>query len=164
MPVGNTPPTNPATNALSPSTRLNKGSIANMSNIKSLFVTRLYQAGLSEFGTPIDADELENSCLAIAEDDEAGQDWCEENNFPGYTSYASLTDLAWRFPIFKDITDSLDQHVAAFAKDLDFDLDGRALKLEVGRVAGRLSDSAYAGGWPREGGSSECYSRPSSDR
>ena len=44
------------------------------------------------------------------------------------------------------------------------DQNGRALKLEVGRVAGRLSDSAYAGGWPREGGSSECYSRPSSDR
>lgn len=101
-----------------------------MSNISSLFVTRLYRAALSEFGTPVDADELENSCLSIAEDDEAGQDWCEANDFAGYTSYASLTDLAWRFPIFKDITDSLDQHVAAFAADLQFDLDGRKLVLE----------------------------------
>ena len=101
-----------------------------MSNITSLFVTRLYRAALSEFGTPVDADELENSCLSIANDDEAGQDWCEANDFPGYTSYASLTDLAWRFPIFKDITDSLDQHVAAFAADLQFDLDARKLVLE----------------------------------
>ncbi|MBU2867647.1 TIGR02466 family protein [Pacificibacter marinus] len=101
-----------------------------MPDISSLFVTRLYRAALSEFGTPVDADELENSCLSIAEDDEAGQDWCEANDFAGYTSYASLTDLAWRFPIFKDITDSLDQHVAAFAADLQFDLDDRKLVLE----------------------------------
>ncbi len=101
-----------------------------MSNITSLFVTRLYRAALKEFGTPVDADKLENSCLSIAEDDEAGQDWCEANDFPGYTSYASLTDLAWRFPIFKDIVDSLDQHVAAFAADLQFDLDDRKLVLE----------------------------------
>lgn len=101
-----------------------------MPDIKSLFVTRLYRAALSEYGTPVDAGELENSCLSIAEDDEAGQDWCEANDFAGYTSYASLTDLAWRFPIFKDIVESLDQHVAAFATDLQFDLDDRKLVLE----------------------------------
>ncbi len=98
--------------------------------IKSLFATRLYRAALSDHGKPIDADELEASCLAIAEDDEAGQDWCEENGYPGYTSYASLTDLPWRFPIFKDLRKALNKHVAAFAKDLDFDLGGKKLKLD----------------------------------
>lgn len=101
-----------------------------MSEIESLFVTRLYRASLSEFGTPIEAAELEASCYSIAEDDEAGQDWCEKNGYPGYTSYASLTDLAWRFPIFADVIEALDKHVAAFAQDLEFDLDGRELKLE----------------------------------
>ena len=101
-----------------------------MSQIESLFATRLYRAALSELGPKIDADELENSCLVIAEDDEAGQDWCEENAYPGYTSYASLTDLPWRFPIFADLVKSLDLHVAEFAKDVQFDLDGRALVLE----------------------------------
>jgi len=101
-----------------------------MSQIESLFVTRLYRAALSEFGTPVDQDELETSCYTIAEDDEAGQAWCEQNSYPGYTSYASLTDLPWRFPIFKEIVESLDQHVAAFAEDLEFDLDGRKLVLE----------------------------------
>ena len=101
-----------------------------MSQIRSLFVTRLYQAQLSEHGPSIDPAELEDSCYSIAEDDEAGQAWCEENGYPGYTSYASLTDLGWRFPIFADLTKSLDAHVAAFAEDLEFDLDDRPLKLE----------------------------------
>ncbi len=100
-----------------------------MSQIESLFVTRLYRAALNEFGD-IPADELETSCLSIAEDDEAGQDWCEENGYPGYTSYASLSDLPWRFPVFGDLVAALDRHVAAFAEDLEFDLDGRDLKLE----------------------------------
>ena len=97
-----------------------------MTTIRSLFVTRLYHAQLGD----IDADELRASCYSIAEDDEAGQEWCEENDFPGYTSYASLTDLPWRFPIFAEVKDALDGHVAAFAEDLAFDLDGRDLVLE----------------------------------
>ena len=101
-----------------------------MTKIDSLFVTRLYRAALSEQGQPIDPDELENTCYSIAEDDEAGQNWCEENGYPGYTSYASLDDLPWRFPIFKDLVKVLDKHVAAFAKELAFDLGGKKLKLD----------------------------------
>jgi uncharacterized protein (TIGR02466 family) len=101
-----------------------------MSLITSLFVTRLYKAKLSEFGEAPDQGELENSCLTIADDDVAGQEWCDENNFPGYTSYASLDDLKWRFPIFEDLVKLLDKHVAAFVEDLQFDLDGRKIVLE----------------------------------
>jgi uncharacterized protein (TIGR02466 family) len=100
-----------------------------MASISSLFVTRLYRAALSEAGA-IDPAELEAACYSIAEDDEAGQAWCEENGYPGYTSYASLTDLPWRFPIFADVVSALDGHVAAFTENLAFDLDGRALALE----------------------------------
>ncbi|OOY24548.1 hypothetical protein BMI91_11025 [Thioclava sediminum] len=98
--------------------------------IESLFVTRLYRAALSEFRPKVDTGELEASCYAIAEDDEAGQNWCEENGYPGYTSYASLTDLPWRFPIFADMVKALDKHVAAFAEDLQFDLGEGKLVLE----------------------------------
>ena len=101
-----------------------------MSDIKTLFVTRLYRAQLSEMGKAVDRNELENSCWCIANDDEAGQEWCEENGFPGYTSYASLTDLGWRFPIFADLIKVLDKHVAAFVKDLDFDLDDKKITLD----------------------------------
>lgn len=100
-----------------------------MARISSLFVTRLYRARLADFGST-DLAELDASCRSIAEDDEAGQAWCAENGYPGYTSYASLTDLPWRFPVFADAVAALDQHVAAFAEDLEFDLDGKRLALE----------------------------------
>ncbi|WP_299829219.1 TIGR02466 family protein [uncultured Roseobacter sp.] len=101
-----------------------------MSTIDSLFVTRLYRAPLSEKKPAIDTAEVEASCWSIAEDDEAGQNWCDENGYPGYTSYASLTDLPYRFPIFKDLVKCLDKHVKSFATDLAFDLGDRPLKLE----------------------------------
>lgn len=101
-----------------------------MSTIDTLFVTRIYRGRLSEKRPAIDAAELEASCWSIAEDDEAGQNWCDENGYPGYTSYASLTDLPYRFPIFKDLVKCLDKHVKAFAKELAFDLEGKPLMLE----------------------------------
>ena len=101
-----------------------------MSQLRSLFATRLYHAALSQHAPQVSFDELESTCYSIAEDDEAGQDWCEREGYPGYTSYASLTDLPWRMPIFADLVKALDAHVAAFAKDLEWDLDGRALELE----------------------------------
>ena len=101
-----------------------------MAQIESLFVTRLYRAQLSELGKGVDAAELEATCLSIAEDDEAGQQWCEDNGYPGYTSYASLADLPWRATIFKDLVKVLDKHVAAFAKDLAFDLGDKKIKLD----------------------------------
>ncbi len=101
-----------------------------MTQIDSLFVTRLYRAALSELGKAPKPDDLEDACLGIAEDDTAGQDWCEKHAFAGYTSYASLNDLPWRFPIFKDLVKALDGHVAAFAKELQFDLGGKKLRLD----------------------------------
>ena len=74
--------------------------------------------------------ELEKSCWSIAQDDEAGQKWCDENNYPGYTSYASLSDLTWRSPFFEELKKLLDLHVKIFVEELDFDLEGRNLKLE----------------------------------
>ncbi|ETX14124.1 hypothetical protein OCH239_04560 [Roseivivax halodurans JCM 10272] len=101
-----------------------------MADIRSLFATRLYRARLDAFQPEVDARELEASCLSIAEDDEAGQDWCEREGYPGYTSYASLTDLPWRFPIFADLVKALDKHVMAFAEDVQFDLGDKGLVLE----------------------------------
>lgn len=97
-----------------------------MSKTRSLFVTRLYQSRL----VGIDHGELETSCVSIAEDDEAGQKWCEDNDFPGYTSYASLSDLPWRFPVFEAMKAELDRHVGQFAQDLAFDLGEKPLMLE----------------------------------
>lgn len=100
-----------------------------MASTTPLFVTRLYRATLNDLAKPkVDYDELFQSCQAIADDDEAGQTWCEENDYPGYTSYASLDDLPWRFPVFKALEKALDRHVAAFVEELGFDLGERKLK------------------------------------
>ena len=100
-----------------------------MAEITSLFVTRLYRATLNELAKKkVDYAEHEDACLGIAEDDTAGQKWCEKHGYPGYTSYASLNDLPWRSPIFADLEKALDKHVAAFVKDLGFDLGGKKLK------------------------------------
>ena len=100
-----------------------------MAKTKLLFSTPLYHASLSE-SENFDMDELEKSCWSIAQDDEAGQKWCDENNYPGYTSYASLSDLTWRSPFFEELKNLLDLHVKTFVEELDFDLEGRNLKLE----------------------------------
>ena len=100
-----------------------------MAKTKLLFSTPLYHASLANSGN-FDMGELEKSCWSIAQDDEAGQKWCDENNYPGYTSYASLSDLTWRSPFFEELKNLLDLHVKTFVEELDFDLEGRNLKLE----------------------------------
>ena len=100
-----------------------------MSDILDLFITRIYHSPINKYGIEINSSELEATCYSVANDDGAGQDWCEKNNYSGYTSYASLDDLPWRFPIFKDLAKALDLHVADFADELQFDLDDRPLVL-----------------------------------
>jgi uncharacterized protein (TIGR02466 family) len=100
-----------------------------MAVIETLFVTRLYRADLEPVRDRLNAD-LDGACRSIAQDDEAGQRWCRKHGYPGYTSYASLSDLPWRFPVFGDLVRRLDRHVAAFGKALELDLKGRKLALD----------------------------------
>lgn len=99
-----------------------------MAEIKTLFVTKLYRDELAEAEAPLA--EIDATCRSLAEDDEAGQAWCHKHGYPGYTSYASLNDLPWRFPAIKKLVKALDRHVAAFAKELELDLGRDKLKLD----------------------------------
>ena len=92
------------------------------------FPTPIYRALLAgQPGMP-DLDELDALCRSLALDDEAGRRWCRKHGYAGYTSYASLDDLDWRFPAFASLGALLDRHVAAFAKSLDYDLGRERLK------------------------------------
>ena len=95
-----------------------------MAKSQALFVTRLYRAGIAP---PRD---LEGTCLAIAAEDKAGQRWSREHGYGGYTSYASLNDLPLRASIFADLDAAIARHVATFARELQFDLGVRKLKLD----------------------------------
>lgn len=97
-----------------------------MPAIDTLFATRIYRASL---GTRA-ARDIARASLLLARSDKAGQAWCRANDYLGYTSYASLNDLPWRFPEFAALVKRIDRHVAAFADALDFDLAGRTLELD----------------------------------
>jgi uncharacterized protein (TIGR02466 family) len=102
-----------------------------MTSIDTHFVTRIYRTALTGAGAKRLLADLESASLSVAADDTAGQRWCEDHAYPGYTSYASLNDLPQRMPPFADLAKILDRHVAAFAKAVDFELGGRKLMLDA---------------------------------
>src|SRR3954466_9744703 len=91
---------------------------------QSLFVTRLYKGRIAVPGG------LETTCLGIAAEDKAGQRWSREHGYGGYTSYASLNDLTQRASIFADLERAIVKHVSGFARELQFEIGGRKLKLD----------------------------------
>ena len=97
-----------------------------MPQIENLFVTQLYRAqitGQAHVG-------LLETCLGIAGEDRAGQAWSRKNAYPGYTSYASLTDLPVRASVFATLIKRIDTHVDRFARALELDLGDRRLRLD----------------------------------
>lgn len=94
--------------------------------IETLFVTRVYRAKLGGSAERLRGD-IARSAAVVAAEDKAGQRWARDHGYPGYTSYASLNDLAWRDPVFAELVTNLDQHVASFARALGLDLGRRPL-------------------------------------
>ncbi len=86
---------------------------------RDLFVTRLYQAELGDAELLAD---LAHSIRSLAADDRAGQRWCRDKAYKGYTSYASLNDLPRRDPMIGDLVRQLGTHASRFAQELAFDL------------------------------------------
>lgn len=74
---------------------------------------------------------LETCAWVLSDEDTAGNDWCEREGYPGYTSYASLDDLPARFPEFAALKTHLDAAAAKFAAALHWDMDGLALELDA---------------------------------
>jgi uncharacterized protein (TIGR02466 family) len=99
--------------------------------LRLLFPTPIYEATLStDRGFENFNGELHAACRMLAEEDAAGRAWCAEHGYAGYTSYASLNDLPRRASVFADLKRKLDRHVAAFARELAFDLGAGRLKLD----------------------------------
>jgi len=86
---------------------------------RSLFATQLYEA---ELGDEALLHELAHSIRSLAQDDRAGRRWSRDHHYPGYTSYASLNDLAKRDPAIARLAKTLAGHAAAFARESEFDL------------------------------------------
>jgi len=108
-----------------------------------LFVSTVYRAPLG--GGKSLVDDLAQAALSLAEDDTAGQQWCEDNSYLGYTSYASLNDLAWRMPPFKVLAKRLQTHANRFADLVQWDMGDRALVLDSLWVNVLPPDAGHAG-------------------
>lgn len=93
---------------------------------QTLFATRLYKTQLSRARNLI----LEKTCLGLAAEDRAGQRWARDHGYGGYTSYASLNDLTRRASVIEELERDIARHVALFARDAQFELGGRKLKLD----------------------------------
>lgn len=97
--------------------------------IHSLFPTRVYAAPLQATGTQAFNARLLRECAQYAADDHAGREWSRQRYPGGYTSYGSLNRMHTLSPTFAQLGRKLLRHVAAFARELEFDLDGRELEL-----------------------------------
>ena len=96
--------------------------------LKTLFPTLVKEAAI---GCEDLRDQLEAVCWLLEDEDTAGNDWCDAEGYDGYTSYASLDDLPERFPEFAELKSLLDTQVAAFAKELHWDMGGFRLELDA---------------------------------
>ena len=92
----------------------------------ALFPTLVYTAALRSPGLN---ERLLKECKQLRLDDEAGRGWSEQNYPGGYTSYASASHMQRMSPTFARLERELDRHVAAFVRELDFDMKGRKLAM-----------------------------------
>ena len=94
--------------------------------LQTLFPTLLRHA---EIGDEPLRTSLEKVCWVLEDEDEAGNDWCDNEGYDGYTSYASLDDLPERFPEVAELQAFLDAEAAKFARDLHWDMQDQTLEL-----------------------------------
>lgn len=91
------------------------------------FATEIQTTSLQD--TELNA-ALEHACWMLEEEDVAGQKWCDDNGYDGYTSYASLDDLPTRSPSFAELAEKLQHGANAFAAARYWDLQNQSLKLD----------------------------------
>jgi uncharacterized protein (TIGR02466 family) len=96
-------------------------------SVQRLFPTLVYTARLAG-GAALNR-RLLRECRQLERDDDSGRRWSAKSYPGGYTSYNSASRMHELSPTFAQLQRSLDRHVAAFAKSLEFDLRGRELQM-----------------------------------
>lgn len=94
-----------------------------------MFPTRVYAARLHPRGAEAFNARLYRECVQYRADDVAGRAWSRDRYPGGYTSYASLNRMHTLSPTFALLERRLWRHVLAYARALEFDLEGRELAM-----------------------------------
>ena len=92
------------------------------SYVEALFATQVFHTDL--VGVTRLNQDLEEAALDLSQHDQKGLRWCEKHGYAGYTSYASINDLAERSAAFAKLEKIIHGHAAAFAKILQWQLRG----------------------------------------
>lgn len=97
--------------------------------VRGYFPTLIYSSRLAtREGQELNA-RLLRECRQLEHDDEAGRRWSKKNYPGGYTSYNSASRMHELSPTFAKLQRHLKRHVNAFARSLEFDLEGRELTM-----------------------------------
>ena len=96
---------------------------------RAYFSTLVYSAALQKRGTAAFNERLLRECQQLRLDDAAGRRWSRPNYPGGYTSYGSQHRLYEISPTFAALRKLLQPHVAAFARNVDWDLRKRPLTM-----------------------------------
>ena len=112
--------------------------------VESLFPTLVYRAEVAN-AQRLNL-ELEDAALSLSQHDAKGRRWCEKHGYAGYTSYASIEDLAQRSKPFARLEKIIHAHAADFAKALQWNFAGAeaCLRFTLGEcpAAGRFAHLA----------------------
>ncbi|MBC7420753.1 MAG: hypothetical protein H7328_08495 [Bdellovibrio sp.] len=93
--------------------------------MQQLFATQIYQKKIQ-----FDLKDLAKEIHQISTADVAGQKWSSKNYQNGYTSYGSWDQMHKMSSTFRDLEKKIDKHVQALIKNLDFEIDKKALKMD----------------------------------
>lgn len=99
-----------------------------MSVIK-LFPTLLFARTLSPAKSKRLNADLLSDVQVLMKIDKAGLSWSKQNYVGGYTSYSSITDLHLRHSPFMELKSIIDKDVKKYISELEFDLQGRSVKM-----------------------------------
>jgi uncharacterized protein (TIGR02466 family) len=97
--------------------------------VRAWFPTLIYEAPLMGKGAKAFNAELLREARQIRRVDDAGRRWCAKHYPGGFTSYNSMNQLHRTSSTFGELERRLARHVRAYARELDFDMDGRELSM-----------------------------------
>lgn len=99
-------------------------------SLNSLFVTEIWHRTLTARRRWIRLNrDLARDTQILRRLDRDGQRWSNQHYPGGYTSYASVTQTHQRYAPFMELKALIDPHVRAYARQLEWDLQGGSLEM-----------------------------------
>jgi uncharacterized protein (TIGR02466 family) len=100
-------------------------------SLPSFFATSIYHAPLSPNKASVKKlnSQLLEEIFALAEDDNAGNEWSDKNYPNGFTSYASANRMHKQSPTFAELEIQIRRHVMKYVSGLKLNLKPGALEM-----------------------------------